>query len=67
MLFRSEADTRHMLKSLSCRELAEATVSGSLGKILAKLGAAVDRREREAQIDPQPLTDSYNKGQTVLA
>ena len=62
-----EADTRHMLKSLSCRELAEVTVSGSLGKILAKLGAAVDRREREAQIDPEPLTDSYDKAQTVLA
>ncbi|WP_230771733.1 helix-turn-helix domain-containing protein [Sphingomonas sp. Leaf4] len=56
-----------MRASLSCRELAEVTIGGQLGKILAKLGAAVDRKEREAQTDPEPLTDSYNNSEKVLA
>ena len=56
-----------MLKTLSCRELAQITVGGPLGKILAKLGETIDRTEREAQIDPQPLTDSINMGNAVLA
>lgn len=51
--------TQLMLKSLSCRELAEATVDGPLRKILAKLGDAIDRRERESQTGSEPLTDSY--------
>jgi hypothetical protein len=53
-------ETNAMLKTLSCRELAQITVSGPLGKILAKLGETIDRIEREAQTDPQPLTDSIN-------
>lgn len=52
-------DIQHMLKSLSCSEFAKATVGGDLGKWLARLGAAVDQREREVQSDPQPLMDSY--------
>lgn len=52
-------ETEHMLKSLSCRDLAETVVDGPLRKILAKLGAAIDNRERESQIDPEPLTNSY--------
>lgn len=52
-------DTQLMLKSLSCRELAEATVDGPLRKILAKLGDAIDRRERESQTGSEPLTDSH--------
>ncbi len=60
-------DLQHMRASLSCRELAEATVGGQLGKLLAKLGAAVDRREREDQIDPEPLTESYNNDIKELA
>ena len=51
-----------MLASLSCRELAEATIGGQLGKMLAKLGAGIDAREREYQNDPQPLTQLYNHG-----
>jgi len=51
-------ETNAMLKTLSCRELAQITVDGPLGKILAKLGETIDRMEREAQIDPQPLIDS---------
>jgi hypothetical protein len=60
-------ETNAMLKTLSCRELAQITVSGSLGKILAKLGETIDRAEREAQTDPQPLNDSINIRNTVLA
>jgi len=54
-----QEDTQIMLKSLSCRDLAETVVDGPLRKILAKLGAAIDSRERESQIGPEPLTDSY--------
>jgi predicted transcriptional regulator len=52
-------DAQLMLKSLSCKELAETVVDGALRKILAKLGAAIDTKERESQSDPEPLTDSY--------
>ncbi|WP_159982111.1 MULTISPECIES: helix-turn-helix domain-containing protein [unclassified Novosphingobium] len=52
-------DMALMVKSLSCRELAEAHVGGALGKVLARLGAALDRQERESQTDTQPLPDSY--------
>lgn len=45
-----------MLDGLSCRDLAKATVGGRLGKVLAQLGASIDRRERESQKHPQPLT-----------
>lgn len=45
-----------MHDSLSCRELAQVTVGGALGRVLAKLGAALDDKERESQNHPQPLT-----------
>jgi len=51
-------DMVRMVKSLSCRELAEAHVGGALGKVLARLGAALDKQERESQTDTQPLPDS---------
>lgn len=60
-------DVAHMLESLSCRELAQATVSGPLGKILSRIGAAIDAGSREAQSDPEPLKDSYNRAAAVLA
>lgn len=60
-------DVAHMLESLSCRELAQATVSGPLGKILSRIGAMVDAGSREAQNDPEPLKDSYNKTVAALA
>lgn len=47
-----------MHASLSCRELAAATVGGQLGKVLARLGAALDASERESHDDPQPLHES---------
>ena len=53
-----KAETKAMLATLSCKELAEATVGGALGKILARLGAGVDRAEREAHNGPQPLLES---------
>lgn len=50
--------TKDMLATLSCKELAEATVNGPLGKVLALLGAGVDRAEREAQNGSKPLIES---------
>lgn len=56
-------DTAAMLAGLGCRDLARAViVDGPLARVLAKLGAAVDDRERESHCDPQPLTDSLVHG-----
>lgn len=44
-----------MKAGLSAKELAQVTVGGSLGRVLAELGAALDARERESQKEPQPL------------
>ncbi|MCC2981681.1 helix-turn-helix domain-containing protein [Sphingomonas sp. IC4-52] len=56
------AEVAAMHDSLSCRELAQTLVGGSLGRVLAKLGAHIDRRETvtscESQNQPQPLLDS---------
>lgn len=54
-----------MYDSLSCQELAKATIGGALGRVLAKLGAAIDGRERESQNDPQTLFnlfDTFDEG-----
>ena len=51
-----------MRASLSCRELAATTVGGALGRVLARLGAQIDRRDDpdtcESQNNPQPRIDS---------
>jgi len=44
-----------MVAGLSCRDMAAATVGGQLGKMLAKLGASIDLRERESHFHLQPL------------
>ncbi len=53
-----------MLAGLSCRELAEVTVGGALGQMLARLGAAIDRvpevAGRESHDGPQTLRHDYN-------
>lgn len=46
-----------MEAGLSARELATAVTGGALGRMLARLGAAIDRTERESQTHPQPLTN----------
>ncbi len=51
------AETETMLGMLSCRELAQVTLDGPLRKILAKLGDTIDRKEREAQNNPETPTD----------
>lgn len=51
-----------MRATLNCRELAQATVGGALGRVLARLGAALDDRECESHDDPQPLPDSPSRG-----
>lgn len=57
------ADIAAMHATLSCRELAQTLVGGSLGRVLAKLGARIDARQDvrcESQIQPQPLLDSID-------
>ncbi len=49
------SDVAAMVAGLSCKDMANATVGGQLGKMLAKLGASIDRRERESHNHPQPL------------
>lgn len=64
------ADVAAMHDSLSCRELAETLVGGSLGRILAKLGAQIDRRETvtpcESQKASQPQLDSIYSGKSSV-
>ena len=50
---------RQMLNSLSLEEQARASVDGLLGKVLARLGAALDRQESESQKDTEPLPQSF--------
>lgn len=58
------AEVAAMHDTLSCRELAQTLVGGSLGRVLAKLGARIDARAEaaighcESQKQPQPLLDS---------
>lgn len=55
-----------MHATLSCRELAQVTLSGPLGRALARLGAAIDARpmipERESHSDPEPQLESIEQG-----
>jgi hypothetical protein len=63
------AEVAAMHAGLSCRDLAETMVGGSLGRVLAKLGARIDakataRASCESQKEPQPLTDSIYSGKS---
>ncbi|MDP1028765.1 helix-turn-helix domain-containing protein [Sphingomonas sp. KR1UV-12] len=66
-----EADTADELAAmhatLSCRELAQVSVGGALGRVLARLGAALDSQQRESHDDPQPLLDSSVQRRAALA
>jgi hypothetical protein len=53
---RHEAEAA-MRAGLSCRDLAQVTVGGALGRILARLGARIDAAS-ESQNHMQPLRDS---------
>jgi hypothetical protein len=65
------AEVAAMHDGLSCRELAETLVGGSLGRVLAKLGAKIDRRAEtaascESQNHPQPLPSStYSRNNSL--
>lgn len=66
------AEVAAMHDTLSCRELAQTLVGGSLGRVLAKLGAQIDRKSEprdtvtscESQNQPQPLLDSIYPGKS---
>ena len=60
-------DLAAMHATLSCRELAQAMTGGALGRVLARLGAALDVQQRESHDDPQPLLDSSVEGSKALA
>ncbi|KQM62011.1 hypothetical protein ASE75_14835 [Sphingomonas sp. Leaf17] len=55
-----------MRATLSCRDVARATVGGALGRMLAELGAALDNRidsqQHESQNQAQSLNDLYIQG-----
>jgi len=55
-----------MRGTLSCRELAETSVGGELGAMLARLGAAVDRAECKSHCDPETLSESINKREAYV-
>ncbi|CAD7341447.1 helix-turn-helix domain-containing protein [Sphingomonadales bacterium 56] len=54
-------EVRHMHARLPAHEQAEAALKGPLAKVLARLDAALERKERESQKEPQPLLDSFIK------
>lgn len=53
-----------MEAGLSARELARSVADGALGRMLARLGAAIDRIERESHDDPQILTNFIKQEET---
>ena len=59
-------DVAAMRATLSCKELAEVTLGGALGRVLASLGAAIDRAACESHSDPQPLLESYDRTTNVV-
>lgn len=58
-------DHQTTLASLTCRELAEATVTGPMGRMLAKLGAALDRN-CESQNEAQQPSHSLESGESGM-
>lgn len=60
------AELTAMRATLSCKELAEVTLGGALGRVLASLGAAIDRAACESHSDPQPLLESFDKTTNVV-
>ena len=60
------AELAAMRATLSCRELAEVTLGGALGRVLASLGAAIDRAQCESHSDPQPLPKSFDTTSNVV-
>jgi hypothetical protein len=60
-------EMRYMRKSLTCRELAESTIGGALGKALARLGAALDREECESQNHTQQRLNSESLDTNIMS
>ncbi len=59
-----QAEEQERLKAqLTCRELAQFTVGGALGRVLARLGITIDRQMpvRESHTDPEPLPSLFEK------
>lgn len=60
------AELAAMRATLSCKELAEVTLGGALGRVLASLGAAIDRAACESHSDPQTLTEYSDRRPDVV-
>ena len=59
-----QAGEQERLKAqLTCRELAQFTVGGALGRVLARLGGALDRQTpvRESHTNPEPLSNLFER------
>lgn len=59
-----QAGEQERLKAqLTCRELAQFTVGGALGRVLARLGGALDRQTpvRESHTNPEPLPKLFER------
>jgi predicted transcriptional regulator len=54
-------EQERLKNQLSCRELAQVTVGGALGRMLARLGATLDEAlsVRESHSNPETLIDKY--------
>ncbi|KAK0331450.1 hypothetical protein LTR94_028874, partial [Friedmanniomyces endolithicus] len=63
-----EQATRDMLARLGLGERARVEIGGELGELLARMGATIERRERDTHYDAQPLQDSiwYNANGVAL-
>ncbi|MEG3092882.1 helix-turn-helix domain-containing protein [Sphingomonas sp. PB1R3] len=60
-----QAEEQEQLRGqLSCRELAQLTVGGTLGRVLARLGATLDGvlQQRESHSHPESPLYSYKRG-----
>lgn len=59
-----QAEEQDRLKAqLTCRELAQFTVGGALGRVLALLGVAIDRQMpvRESHTNPEPFPNIFER------
>lgn len=59
--------TATMLAGLSCHDLARMTADGALGRMLARLGAAIDGAGRESHDDPRTLREFYDPATMAAA
>jgi len=57
-------EQKRLKAQLTCRELAQFTVGGALGRVLVRLGIAIDQQTpvRESHTNPEPLPNLFERG-----